>query len=71
MSPNQPKTPARQFRVGDEWFDFEAAAQAMGMERAAVLREFIDWYLHKPGAKMPKRPERGQWSGSEDDAAGR
>ncbi len=24
--------------------------------RAAVLRDFIDWYLRIPGAKMPKRP---------------
>lgn len=58
MSPNQPKTPPRQIRIGDTWYDFDAAAKAMGTERAAVIRELIDWYIREPGAKLPARPDR-------------
>lgn len=58
MSPNQPKTPPRQIRIGDTWYDFDAAAKAMGTERAAVIRELIDWYIREPGAKLPTRPDR-------------
>lgn len=54
--PNAPRTPARQIRIGDVWYEFDEAAKSMGTERAALVREFIDWYLRKPGAKMPKRP---------------
>ncbi|WP_405848125.1 hypothetical protein OG211_12340 [Streptomyces niveus] len=58
MSPNQPKTPPRQVRIGDTWYDFDAAAKAMGTERAAVIRDLIDWYIREPGAKLPQRPDR-------------
>jgi hypothetical protein len=58
MSPNAPKTPARQIRIGDTWYDFDAAAKAMGTERATVIRELIDWYIREPGAKLPTRPDR-------------
>lgn len=58
MSPNVPKTPARQIRIGESWYDFDAAAKAMGTERAAVIRELIDWYIREPGAKLPARPDR-------------
>lgn len=58
MSPNAPKTPARQIRIGHTWYDFDAAAKAMGTERAAVIRELIDWYIREPGAKLPARPDR-------------
>lgn len=57
MSPNQPKTPPRQVRIGDEWYEFDAAAKGAGTERAALIREFIAWYLRKPGAKLPERPK--------------
>lgn len=56
MSPNQPKTPPRQIRIGDEWYEFDEAAKRMGTERAALVREFIAWYLRRPGAKLPARP---------------
>lgn len=25
--------------------------------RAEVIRQFVAWYIRKPGAKLPKRPE--------------
>lgn len=56
--PNAPKTPARQIRIGDTWYDFDAGAKAMDTERAAVIRELIDWYIREPGAKLPPRPDR-------------
>lgn len=62
MSPNAPKTPARQIRIGDEWYDFDAAAKSQGTERATVIREFIAWYLREPGAKMPVRPDKTSWT---------
>ncbi|MBZ6252190.1 hypothetical protein KVH27_27980 [Streptomyces olivaceus] len=58
MSPNAPKTPPRQIRIGDEWYEFDAAAKAMGTERATLVREFIAWYLREPGAELPERPAR-------------
>lgn len=65
MSPNAPKTPPRQIRIGDEWYDFDDAAKAMGTERATLIREFITWYLREPGARLPKRPERSAWEPSD------
>lgn len=65
--PNAPKTPARQIRIGDEWYDFDAAAKSQGTERATLIREFIAWYLRKPGAKPPKRPEVDEWQAAEQE----
>ncbi|MFC7219307.1 hypothetical protein ACFQLX_14180 [Streptomyces polyrhachis] len=56
--PNAPKTPARQIRIGDEWYDFDAAVKSLDTERAAVMRLLIAWYLREPGAKLPPRPDR-------------
>lgn len=69
MSPNQPKTPPRQIRIGDTWYDFDAAAKAMGTERAAVIRQLIDWYIREPGAKLPTRPERAVIEAARDSRA--
>lgn len=33
-----------------------AAAYAAGMDRAALLRALIRWYLGVPGAALPARP---------------
>lgn len=67
MSPNAPKTPARQIRIGDEWYDFDRAAKAAGTERAALVREFIAWYLRQPGAKLPARPSAESWADEAGD----
>lgn len=61
MSPNVPKTPPRQIRIGDEWYDFDLAAKAQGTERATLVREFIAWYLRQPDAKLPARPDVKAW----------
>jgi hypothetical protein len=59
----------RKFRApDDEWEPFEAATRAVHPEgrspRGRVLREFIRWYMRRPGAKLPERPPAGPWSRS-------
>ena len=57
----------RRFRapVG-EWEPFEAAARAVHPEgrspRGRVIREFMRWYMRRPGAVLPERPPVGPWS---------
>ena len=54
--PNQPGTQHRSVRIGDEdWADLRDAAAAAGKDRATVIKEFIAWYLRRPGAKLPER----------------
>jgi hypothetical protein len=54
--PNQPKTPFSRFRVDPE--DWRAFGDAVpdDTDRSKVLREFVAWYVRKPGAKLPQRP---------------
>lgn len=72
MSPDYDQP--RQFRVPDnEWIPFELAAKAVPRDnarspRAAVLREFIRWYMRRPGAKLPQRPDAGPWSEAPPEA---
>lgn len=55
--PNQPKTPISRFRIdAEEWQAFGDAVP-QDTDRSAVLRDFVAWYLRRPGAKMPKRPD--------------
>lgn len=51
-------TPPRQVRIGDEWYEFQAALELMGagVERAENLRSYLAWFLNKPGAALPERP---------------
>lgn len=50
------KTPVQYVRIPqDDWDDFRAVA---GRRAPALLRDFIRWYLRRPGAKMPERPSR-------------
>jgi hypothetical protein len=59
MSPNQPKNPTRPIRVDlTDWGVFGEATNAMGTDRSAAFRAFMDWYLHKPGTKAPIRPSK-------------
>ncbi|MEU6674859.1 hypothetical protein [Streptomyces sp. NPDC046925] len=57
----------RQFRaLRSEWEPFGDAAKVVHptgrSPRAKVLREFINWYMRRPGAKLPERPPAGPWS---------
>lgn len=41
------------------WEDFAAAVPA-DTDRSAEVRRFIEWYVHRPAASLPERPERPQ-----------
>jgi hypothetical protein len=41
----------------DTWLPLMAAAREHGTSAGELCREFADWYLRKPGAKLPKRPD--------------
>lgn len=57
--PDQPKTQHRSVRVpDDDWADFKVSAEDNGRDRAKVINEFIRWYLYRPGAELPSRPDR-------------
>jgi len=48
-------TTNRVVRVAD--LDWEALKIAVGeRHRAQLIRDFIAWYLRRPGAKLPTRP---------------
>ncbi|MFJ9771157.1 hypothetical protein ACIRVF_07930 [Kitasatospora sp. NPDC101157] len=60
-------TPPRQMRIpDDEWLPFGEATKSQEASRAEVVRDFIRWYLRRPGAKLPPRPEAGPWSTPKD-----
>ncbi len=52
--PRTGQMPIAEIRVAkQDWADF----RAVNLRRApAVIREFIRWYLRRPGAKLPQRP---------------
>lgn len=57
--PNAPKTQHRSMRIPDDtWHPAMATARREGTSAGELCREFLDWYLRKPGAKLPKRPNR-------------
>lgn len=56
--PDKPKTQHRSIRVPDEtWESAMTVSHEQGTSAGQLCREFLDWYLRKPGAKLPKRPE--------------
>jgi hypothetical protein len=60
-------TPPRQMRIpDDEWLPFDEATKSLGVARAEAVREFIRWYLRRPGAPGKlTRPDAGPWSTAE------
>ena len=57
--PNQPRTQHRSVRIpDDDWRDLDGAAKEAGTDRAGLIKAFIRWYLHRPGAELPERPAR-------------
>ncbi|MCX4550544.1 hypothetical protein [Streptomyces sp. NBC_01500] len=59
-------TPRRFRAPDDEWAGFGAATTTQHpggrSPRGQVLREFMSWYMRRPGAKLPTRPPAGPWS---------
>lgn len=56
---NAHKHRQRVIRGADDqlWEDLDAATQAAGSDRSAVTRQFWEWYVSRPGAILPERPE--------------
>lgn len=49
-------TPVRSVRIDqDVWDDLEGKV-GKG-RRATIINELLRWYLRKPGAKLPQRPD--------------
>ncbi|MFC9269139.1 hypothetical protein ACFTXJ_15390 [Streptomyces zhihengii] len=60
--PDQPKTEHRSVRISDDdWRDLLAAAKTQSSDRGTVIKEFVAWYLRRPGAKQPVRPDAAAW----------
>ena len=60
--PNKPGTQHRSVRVSDEdWGDLAAATDVSGSDRGTVIKQFIRWYLRRPGAQLPARPDVTSW----------
>ena len=58
--PNQPKNKHRPVRFSDEdWDDLGRLAEAAGTDRSAILRQFAQWWMRRPGVKLPPRPPEG------------
>lgn len=56
--PDQPKTKHRTIRVPDErWAAAERAAEAMGVDRSALVNGYLAWVTHEQGSRAPKRPD--------------
>lgn len=58
---NQHRYKLRGIRNVDDqlWEDFAAATAAQGVDRSAETRKFWEWYVRRPGAALPERPEPG------------
>ncbi|WP_280333115.1 hypothetical protein [Nocardia wallacei] len=41
----------------DDWRDLGMATAGQGLDRAKVINALVRWYLRRPGAKLPPRPE--------------
>lgn len=37
--------------------DFDAATHAVGSDRSNITRRLWEWYVGRPGAELPERPE--------------
>jgi hypothetical protein len=48
------KTPIRQMRIPDD--EWDGLVKVAGRNHVKAVREFIRWYLRRPGAKLPARP---------------
>jgi nucleoside-diphosphate-sugar epimerase len=50
-------TPIRSIRIAAATWDVaKAKAREQGKSMSELIREFLDWWLRTPGAKLPARP---------------
>lgn len=61
-------TPTRPIRIDLAlWNEAGEATKAERTDRSAIIREFIRWYLRKPGAKLPQRPPASVTTGDKSE----
>lgn len=41
------------------WEDLDVATKLAGIDRSAITRQLWEWYVQRPGAKLPERPQSG------------
>ncbi|MET7369224.1 hypothetical protein ABZS61_25875 [Streptomyces sp. NPDC005566] len=53
---NMRKHPVRGLRGIDDalWKDFDAATTAANTDRSSTLRAYMEWYVGREGASLPK-----------------
>lgn len=58
---NRHKHRQRVIRGADDdlWRDLDVATKKAGADRSAITRRFWEWYVRRPGATLPERPEGG------------
>jgi hypothetical protein len=56
---NAHKHRQRVIRGADDqlWEDLDAAAKRVASDRSAITRELWEWFVGRPGATLPERPE--------------
>lgn len=65
--PRTGEMPIQHVRAPDEdWADLDTASDG---RRPEVVRELIRWYLRRPGARLPERPQAADWPASRAAAA--
>ena len=52
----------RYLAVYEDWADLETATDSAGSDRGTVIKQFIRWYLRRPGATLPQRPTVAFWA---------
>ncbi len=59
---NAHKHRQRVIRGADDrlWEDLDAATKAAGTDRSAVTRQLWEWYVQRPGADLPERPQSSE-----------
>ncbi len=51
-------TPIRSIRIAAATWDVaKRKAREQGLTMSELLRQFLEWWLRTPGAKLPKRPD--------------
>ena len=59
---NQHKEKLRGIRGVDEtlWTDLDHATKSAGSDRSKVTKQLWEWYVGRPGAQLPERPESSE-----------
>lgn len=63
------KTPLQNVRMEKPlWRRLGRAAAAVGTDRSTLIREFAEWVVREPGARIPRRPDAPTPAVPEDSA---